>query len=321
MRTLEVHPRRDNLPLLEGLLRSPPYSDLLGELRRVIPMRGGKKGLVYHASGSKGHGVVRVFKDPIKLAKTLKMRRLCEDAGVSIPRLMRLNFTPGVWKRGWLAILLEEMVDQWARGADLRDLVKELLLLHSIRRRRWGGVFIGKRGGFWEEVLRAARSRLERWKGLRNNEGAKGLYLWLDQWEERLKEPSDFSLLHNDLVPTNVGLRDGKVVLIDLDRACFGHPLEELVKVCYHFCRDEEERSLMMRWYFPSQDLPEEIPLFWFLLHLKRLARALKHFAKGEAGWMEVVVRHEEALMGIISGRYYGSSFLKNQISQHQYYQ
>jgi len=115
----------------------------------------------------------------------------------------------------------------------------------------------------------------------------------------RLTPLDSYSLIHGDLAPSNLGMKEGRPVFIDLDRARFAHPLLDVVALFHHFPEIGEEgvADYLSLLGFTREDWV----FFLFLFHLKRLVRALKHWRKKEEGWLETVKLHETRL-GLLLG-------------------
>ena len=275
---------------LEGRVLEP-----LGEVVALSPMTKGKKGLVFLVEGSRGKGVLRLYKDPLVMARTRKVYGLCQGAGVSVAQIHFFEMGKGWIVRGIWGLSLEEWVEPWRGGGSL--LMEELARLHAIRRLRWGDPLLGRVGSWLEMEMERTHSRLDRWAEWRGVE-VEAYREWLEEKRSRLVPLKSYSLIHGDLAPSNLGSRGGRPVLLDLDRARFAHPLVDVVALVHHFPRiqKEEVEDYLSLLGFTGEDWT----FFLCLFHLKRLIRALKHYEKGEREWKEVVEAHEACLRTVM---------------------
>ncbi len=265
----------------------------LGPVEDILPMAKGKKGLVFMIEGQGGRGILRLYRDPLVLARTLKVHRLCKGAGVEVPALYRFAVDPFLVVKGVIAFTFEEWLPPWE--GDGRAVVDVLKVFHSIKRSRWGDPLWG-RGGDWLKVeLSKVQSRLERWSRWRERDV--GSYLvWVQEMAGKVRGLSVFSLLHGDIALSNIRRRGDGPAFIDLDRARFGHPLMDVAPLLFHF--PEVGEGVFEAWGFTR----DEGEFFLWLFHLKRLIRALKHLRKGEVQWSSNVELHEKWLKERVKG-------------------
>ena len=262
----------------------------LGKVEALSPMAQGKKGLVFLVEGEKEKGVLRFYRDPLVMARTKKVYDMCRRGGVSVARIHFFEMAKGWLRYGLWGLSLEEWVEPWQEGG--RGLLEELARLHAIRRPRWGDPLLGRKGDWLENEMEKARSRLDRWSLWRGVD-THGFWRWLRQQRHRLTPLGLYSLVHGDLAPSNLCMREGRPVFIDLDRARFAHPLLDLVALAYHFPDLEEGVGDYLSLLGFTRD---DWVFYLFLFHLKRLVRAMKHWRKGEERWLSRVEAHEARL-------------------------
>ncbi len=263
----------------------------LGIVRDIVPMAKGKKGLVFLLEGERDRGVLRLYKDPLTLARTRKIYGLCKEAGVSMPRIYGFWTDPRLWMGGVIGLSLEEWVSPW-KGSG-KALLKELAHLHAITRDRWGDPLWGRKGNWLGAEMVKVKSRLDRWSKWRRVD-VRPYLTWLEETSKLLSPLKAYSLIHADLAKSNLGARGNVPVLMDLDRARFSHPLMDVAALLYHF---PETQGDVDSYLTSSGFTPSDLEFFTFLLRIKRLIRALKHMRKGEAEWNFTVELHEEWLM------------------------
>jgi len=278
--------RQEWIPLLKKRFLGRPVSPL-ESVEEILPMVKGKKGLVFVLEGRGRRVVLRLHRDPLALARIIKVYRLCRGAGVKVPALYRLGVDPLLGMRGIVAFTVEEWLSPWE--GDGREVAKILKTLHSIKRDRWGDPLWGK-GGDWLEVeLSKTQSRLERWSQWRGEDV--GPYLaWVRDMGRRVEKVHTYSLLHGDIAPSNILRKGDSPAFIDLDRARFGHPLMDVASLYFHF--PEVGEGIFEAWGFTLSTGY----FFLWLFHLRRLIRALKHLRKGETQWASTVEFHERWL-------------------------
>ncbi len=267
----------------------------LGEVESLSPMKKGKKGLVFLVKGVHGKGVLRLYRDPLVMARTRKVYGLCQGAGVSVAHIHFFEMG-GAWLvRGIWGLSLEEWVEPWKGGGS--PLLVELARLHSVRRSRWGDPLVGKGGSWLDLEMGRTRSRLQRWAEWMGVDVGP-YWKWLQERASRLTPLESYSLTHGDLAPSNLGSREGEPVLLDLDRARFTHPLVDVVALVHYF---PEVQGKGIEDYLSLLGFTGEDWLFFScLFHVKRLIRALKHFTKGEEEWGKVVGVHESWLRSVV---------------------
>jgi hypothetical protein len=278
--------RQEWIPLLRKRFLGRSLSPL-DSVEGILPMAKGKKGLVFMVEGQGGRGILRLYRDPLALARTLKVYRLCERAGVEVPTLYRFAVAPFLGMRGIVAFTIEEWLPPWE--GDGRAVAEVLKTLHSIKRDRWGDPLWGKRGDWLKVELSKARSRLERWSRWRGRDV--GPYLiWIQDMAGKVGGLLMYSLLHGDIALSNIRRKGDGPAFIDLDRARFGHPLMDVAPLFFHF--PEVGEGVFEAWGFTRGSGG----FFLRLFHLRRLIRALKHLRKGETQWASKVEFHERWL-------------------------
>ncbi|GEM_PF-1729252 len=293
-REARVKGREEWASLLRGKLKGRVLGPL-GGVRDVAPMAQGKKGLVFLVEGDLGRGVLRLYGDPLVLARTRKVYGLCRGAGVSVARICLFE-VGGRWLRhGVWGVSLEEWVDAWRGGGE--PVLFELARLHTVRRSRWGDPLWGRQGEWLDMEMERVHSRLERWSQWLGVD-VSPYREWLEEMRRCLTPLESYSLVHGDVALANLGARGEDPVLLDLDRAFFAHPLLDVAALVHHFPgigKESLDDYLSVLGF-----TPRDWTFFLFLFHLKRLVRALKHYRKGEEEWGEVVQAHGEWLESVV---------------------
>ncbi len=256
----------------------------------LVPVGKGKKALVFLA----GNAAVRLFEDPLRFTRYLKVYSLLERAGVGVPQRHLCRATPELAGKGILAVSVEERVSPVevpsVRVAE--ELGSNLARLHGIGRSRWGGLLLPAKGHYSTMLVNETLSRLRAWEE-RFGE-IPDAETWLESWREPLSSLKGYQLIHGDVALGNTGLRRERVVLLDLVRSRYGFALEDVVAALDMLRRQQLTPSSPLveafwRGYSSLRPLsPDEeatLPFFEAAFHAKRLKRALKHLQKGEVEW------------------------------------
>ncbi len=304
--------RHSLLPRVEHLIKRSLFE--AGAL--VTPVGRGKKALVYLVRDGKKDGVVRLFNDPLRFLRYLRVYSLMGFNSPLFPACRLVRVEPGLWARGLFALSVEErlaMPRSLSAGFS-EGLGRVLARLHLVKRDKWGGLFWPSKGEYSELMIHHTISRigaLDRYWGERFNLN-QALRDWFLSWESRLDEleVSGYQLVHGDIAVGNTGMRGDEVVLLDIVRLRFAFALEDVVAaldmVRRQKCGDSKAlESAFWEGYLPTRPLSaterELLPLFEAAFHVKRLKRAVKHLKKGEIWWNQRASWHLGQLRRIVN--------------------
>ncbi len=235
-----------------------PLLERLG-LRLIGIPESGKKSLVYTVEGGGQRGILRIYRDPARLARSLWAKSRAQRFSLCV-RTLKLGIATGV--PGWF--VLEELAhptDGVCRG-ELEDFMERLALFHrgtrlpaldAVVARKWvrktagSARYVEKAGGDTSGVLELA-------SGVR-----------------RLTA----SLCHTDIGLSNAGFLEGRLTLFDWDRACYYPCILEVWQAIFHLGA-KDVKGALEKYLAVHPAGFEELRICGVMLCVSRMKKALK---------------------------------------------
>jgi len=269
---------------------------------------------------------IKLYKRFEKYLNAKKTNEVFTRYGIPCPRMLYSRIFPGL--RAGLRMFLivqEEIRGPYLEKLEDRDetiiqMGKALATMHRCTRNRWGAVcmpsprnFLLKHRSYLSYRLNLTMGRLdnlEGWGGVTGAE-AKRLATMLEETSSRIQRNNRYELIHFDLNPTNVIVRDKMPYMVDLESARFGHLAHDLERARHRLCASDLEQQLFLDSYFAEaghvyQDLYDETKPFYELdYHVDFTNHYLKRYRnkdeeQEESYYLQEYQFHRDQLLSLI---------------------